>query len=313
MKELDANFIRSTKIGDQIVVSFHSPSVRDFMEGFLESSDSDVVDLAQTACFFEQFTSLWNGIKGRRYNGVQRDGGKFVQLVATNLHASSAQFTRIADSQGEIIELNVNPPSNESRAEFFFQVAEGLQVSANPIAESVLVPLEKGWQEGKADREDLVSLLKILTQRGLSTDDPQFSAARSCILSCPEQLEDFRAAIRFFEEYPEEATQEDREQLKSQFRALAEEYSEGLGVDDPDWLREIASDLASVGSGLQVDTDPFTQSLYERAEEIESERAEDYLPEEYDEDWREDWGSMGEVFQKVHPIFDGLRNDLMDR
>jgi hypothetical protein len=72
LKQLDGSFITTTSIGRDIVVSFHSPSVRDFVEGFLADSDGDVADLISGAHFYEQFTSLWSG-RGddhQRYGGV---------------------------------------------------------------------------------------------------------------------------------------------------------------------------------------------------------------------------------------------------
>jgi len=45
LKELDGNFIKTAKVGNDIVISFHNPSVKDFMEQFLANSDPDVVDL----------------------------------------------------------------------------------------------------------------------------------------------------------------------------------------------------------------------------------------------------------------------------
>jgi hypothetical protein len=43
--------------------------------------------------------------------------------------------------------------------------------------------------------------------------------------------------------------------------------------DDPDFLRQVAADLDYVGEQLHVETGSVTQGLYERADEIESERA----------------------------------------
>jgi hypothetical protein len=72
LRELDANFIKTGKIGKDIVVSFHNPSIRDFMEQFLEKSDGDVLDLLRGAHFYEQYVSLWRGVRGRRFCGIDQ-------------------------------------------------------------------------------------------------------------------------------------------------------------------------------------------------------------------------------------------------
>src|SRR3989442_9498523 len=54
LRELDGNFIKTGRVGRDIVLSFHNPSIRDFMEQFLEKSDADVLDLLRGAHFCDQ-------------------------------------------------------------------------------------------------------------------------------------------------------------------------------------------------------------------------------------------------------------------
>ena len=307
MRELDGNFIASEKLGDAIIVSFHSPSVRDFMERFLAASGPYVTDLIGGACYYEQYTALWNGVRGHRYRGVNQASAQFLASLASNLYAPSAFVIRRANSQGEVVGVVVDSPSNENRAAFCLRVVDALDITTGPpLVKSMLGGLQELWQKGHADREDLVRLLEMLTERGLRRDDAPFSAARGCILTLPEELAHFRAAISFAEAYPEEVSEGNRNELRSQFREFASEYADGWDDDDPDWLREVATDLESVGGKLDVDTEPFTEGLYERAEEIENERAEP--PDDYDEDWRPSRSHA----EDVHGMFESLRNDLLD-
>ena len=308
LRELDGNFIGNERIGSDVVVSFHSPSVRDFVEQYLAASESDVADLIDAVHFYEQFTALWSGVGGRRYTGVDRVGGRFLRELASRLYAPSARALRVA-SMGEITGVRVYSPSNESRVEFLIRVADELQdVTAQPLVESVVHPLEAFWELGIADRPGLSRLLRVLTDRGLREGDGPFAAARQCLLTYAEELEHFQAAVSFCETYPNEVSEGDRDALRSKFRKFAEEYGDELDDEDPDWLREVAGDLENVGHKLRVDTDPLTAGLYERAEEIESERAEKEAPDDYDDHWRP---SRGEV-DDVHEMFDDLRNYLMD-
>ncbi len=246
------------------------PGFRDFIEQFLATSDSDVANLIDAACFYEQFAALWSGAGGRRYTGVDRVGDKFLRVLASKLYAPSARALRVA-SMGEITGVRVYPPSNESRVEFLIRVADELQdATAQPLVESVLLPLRALWEEGIADRQGLFRLLQVLTDRGLREGDGPFAAARQCLLTYAEELEHFQAAVSFCEAYPNEVSEGDRDGLRSKFRKFAEEYSDELDDEDPDWLREVAGDLEKVGHKLQVDTDPFTADLYERAGEIET-------------------------------------------
>ena len=152
-------------------------------------------------------------------------------------------------------------------------------------------------------------LLNRLTEKGLAQDKEPFTSARHCLLTFAEELDHFRAALSFCEAYKAKVTDGDRDTLKFRFREFAGEYSHEHDENDPDQLREIAADLQHVGEGLGVATDAFTQDLYERAEEIETERAENEPLEEYDEDW----SRPREPVENVHGMFDSLRNDLLDQ
>ena len=71
LRELDGNFIKTGRVGKDIVVSFHNPSIRDFIEQFLEESDGDVVDLLRGAHFYEQYVRLWSGVRDHPYRGIE--------------------------------------------------------------------------------------------------------------------------------------------------------------------------------------------------------------------------------------------------
>ncbi|MEQ1907686.1 MAG: hypothetical protein ABMA15_02640 [Vicinamibacterales bacterium] len=226
-RELDGSFIKTGKVGKDIVVSFHNPSIRDFMEQFLEKSDGDALDLLRGAHFYEQYVTLWQGIRGHSYRCIENAGAEFVQTLGRNLWAPTARTVR--------------------------------QVSR--------------------DSEDL----------GL--------------IPVPH----FRAAGDFCEAYADSVSEEDRDTLKTQFEAFADDYAVGWESDaDPDWLRTVASDLETLGQTFGVGTEDYTQNLLERADEIETERA---VPEPDDDD-DDRWRSNSEPVDDVAAMFGGLESDL---
>lgn len=164
-------------------------------------------------------------------------------------------------------------------------------------------------EAGSADREDLIRLLDKLRERGLTTDSPVFAAARQCVMSPGETIDDFRAAANFCETYPDVVSDAERRELKRQFEEFAPDYASGWDTDsDPDWLREIAGDVEGLGERLGVDAQRYTQDLYEKADEIESERAEEEPPDDYEERW----GRADSVVDDVQGMFDGLESDLRE-
>jgi hypothetical protein len=100
-----------------------------------------------------------------------------------------------------------------------------------------------------------------------------------------------------------------REALKVQFEAFVQDYADGWDADsDPDVLRGVASDLESLSEKFGVNAAEYTQGLLERADEIETERAEPEVDEDY-EAWKAD--STSEV-DDIEGMFDGLQSDLKD-
>lgn len=80
--------------------------------------------------------------------------------------------------------------------------------------------------------------------------------------------------------------------------------------DEPDTLRSVAADIEYVGEKLGIATEEFTQGLYERADEIESERAEQEPPDEDDDG---PWRSSESQVDDIQRMFDGLQSDLKEK
>ena len=154
LKQLDGNFIATRKIGTDIVISFHNPSVKDFMEGFLAKSDADVIDLFHGARFYEQYAALWNGRRGRRYPGVDAASNDYVSVLVANLWGESSRTIRRVDRDGQTVGVSPHPPSLESRAVFVITVLDALKgPHFAELIDSVIASLSALWTDGKGDRE----------------------------------------------------------------------------------------------------------------------------------------------------------------
>ena len=308
VRELDGNFIKTGKIGKDIVVSFHNPSMWDFMEQFLEKSDGDALDLLRGAHFYEQYVVLWRGIGGRRFRGIEQAGAEFLELLGTNLWAPSARTIRQL-TRGEDVGLVPYPPSPESRSEFYMRIVDQIYPkSAEKFTGALIAALTERWKGGTANCQGLVHLVEFLTDHGMSPDDEAFLVARECLLSGPETVDDFQAVVRFCEKYPESVSSADRDALRAQLESLAEDYASDADSDsDSDWLRSIASDLESLGEKFGVDTQEFTQRLLESADEIEREHAESEPDYDYEGRWSGD-----SAVDDIQGMFSGLEGQLRD-
>lgn len=307
LKQLDGSLIRTSRIGKDLVVGFHNTSIRDYVEDFLSNSDSDVADLINAAHFYEQYTTLWTGRRGRRYQGVESHRDIYLPQLRKHLYGLSASAVRHVNRDGEPLGFVHHAVSNERRALFVVRIATELKSKeGDQFVKAVLLGLKDHWNQGRADKEDLVRLVQALTEWGLSNEDESFMAAKECLLSGIQVIDDFRAIANFTTTYPGDVSSSDLEDLKKNFEKFASEYSVGWVDDDPDWLQQVASDIEFVGEKLEVDVRRFTQPLHKRASEIENERAET-TPAENDGDR---WDPTAKYEDDVEQMFQSLRVEL---
>lgn len=306
LKQLDGSFVATRSFGEDILASFHNPSIRDFLEDFLSNSEGDVADLISGAQFYEQYVKLWTGRGGHRYQGVDCHHGEFLRQFQRNIFGPSASTIRMVNSHGEPVGVKHREASNESRAEFAVRVASDLKSEGGDrFLRATIDALEKLWDQGHADREALVRLLQSLTNRGLRREDKAFIAAKQCLSAKIEEIDDFRAIADFAKTYPDEMSSSDLDRVKTNFLQFASDYSAGSD-DDPDWLRQMAADLEFVSERLEVDVTRYTERLYEDANEIEQGRA-DMEPNGDDDDG---WGSPSAYGDDVDGMFQSLREEL---
>ena len=303
---MDGNFIDTKRVGKDIVVSVHNPSVRDFLEDFLATSEGDVADLISSAHFYEQYVSLWKGRGDQRYSGVDVNMEGFLNKFAENCFGPSANIIRVVNHQGDPIGVHHNPFSHESRFEFVVGIDNVLNsATSGVVLARLLASLRERWTRGEADREDLGRLLASLTQDKMAKGDDAFVAAKKCLLMRREEIGDFRAIGHFTSIFPEEITSSTLEDIKRQFITFAREYSSGWQNEDPDWLRQVAADLEFVGERLKVDVTDFITPLYESADEVEQQRGN------HEPDYDRDHAEFRSVYSDdVDAMFLSLRDDL---
>jgi len=308
LRELDGNFVSTQKFGDDVIVSFHNPSIRDYLEYFLLGSDSDVLGLIRSARFYEQYVSLWQERGGRRYPGLERNRDEFLGRLKVGIQAPSAFAVRTVGRLGEQIGFRRREVSAESRAEFAVRVATEMGGrAAEDFMKPLINTLSEQWRDGVADREDLARLAKSLEQQGWWAASEAFISARGCLLATLEEVADFRAIASFVEAYREELSDSELEHIRERFMGFAPGYSEGW-EDDPDWLRQVAADIEFVGERLAVEVESWTGRLNGRADEIEEARAS----QEPDEGLGEQWRSPTVEREAVDEMFQGLLRELED-
>lgn len=311
IKELDGNFIQTSMIGRDQMVTFHNPSVDDFIGAYLDASPQDILDLIEGATFFDQFQQLWKGQRGDRFRGVDVHASTFVRRLAKRFAAPVCRVIRISNSKKEITGLTRWEISFEARMLFAVEVDQGLNTSeTRSVVSQLMDQLEAQMKQCLGDRDDAVRLLKVLHSRSKAiVAQPVFSVASSFLTTDLESMEDFSCAGKFIESFPTVIREDELEKIRETFSEFCDDYDEAW-VDDPEDLHSTANDLERIGKQLDVDVDEICAKLNKKATRLESEIAEEnYSEDDPNEDWRERY----QPTESIDSMFEGLLAEIDDR
>lgn len=314
LKSLDGNFIKTGLIGKDQVVTFHNPSVSDFLEYYLAETPTDVADLIDGAYFYDQFLRLWRGQRGVRFGGVDIHKDKFIQTLEHRLSAPTCQIVLTKNRRGDIQGVQYWDKSFEARTKFAVEVADALRsAESQSVVERLLKALQDRMKSEHGDREDLVRLLRALSlnDKDSPTRASIFESAKAHLLTGLVDREDFVSLGRFVESFPTAIPIDELEGVRDTFVTFCKDYDISW-ADEPDDLRAVATDFETVAIQISADVDTICENLTERADEWESERAEDN-PEHEDGDSDDEWRGQPQESDSEGQMFEGLLNELDER
>ncbi|MBI3663868.1 MAG: restriction endonuclease [Acidobacteria bacterium] len=312
LKELDGNFVKSSLIGKHQIVKFHNPSVADFLEAYLANSPNDVADLFESVCFFDQFSRLWRGQGGTRFNGIDKHSERFIRAFAHQFSSPDCRLMPIVNSEGVKIGVHHWDKSFEARIVFAIEVANALKTpDSHAVVDQLLNILRARISSGEGEKEDLVRLLQTLNSRESSPEIKQaiFAAAKGYLTRDLEELDDFRSVGMFVDNFPAAVAPTELATIGAAFIRFCETYDDSW-ANEPDALRGVAEDFERVSSQLDVDVQAICEDLVKRAKEWESElRTETYESDDSDEERL----SLDPATESIDIMFDGLLHEIDER
>jgi hypothetical protein len=191
LKELESNFVRTEQKDSDTIVRFHNPSVRDFIESRLAMSSPEVMELCESAVFFEQFVTLWNigSLQAKTdapYEGaptipsnISRQPDMFFKGILRTFESGDYNYrVEHRPEEGVTVTYGRRHMPLESRIAFALLSAEviygqGVFVEAGPILRPMFDRLVKVLESNTGDKGALLALLHGLQenrlQRGLDS------------------------------------------------------------------------------------------------------------------------------------------------
>lgn len=274
LKELEGNFIKTEKLGDQILVSFHNPSISDFVQHYLRENLSELKMLIGSLIFFEQLMKIWN-----YYNLTELESIKFINSAKNTINYRSCRLILIRYSDNTTKKEHWDLRFEEKFG-FFVKIIQKLTVNkCKQIYNFLYDELEQRINSGKCNPRELVDLLIKLKEAkliSLERNKGLLENTKTILFSRPDYFQQLEPICNFIEKFPSLITGQDRQAGASYLNELMDDYT--MNDNDPDSIRQDAADLKYLGKVLSVQVEDFIQDIERHATDLEEEamNIEDY-------------------------------------
>lgn len=285
LKELDGTFTKTDKVRDSILVSFSTPSIRDYTQNLLIGGEC-LEEALESIAFFEQ--ALWFGgilvdedWVGRR-TALERHSDVILSALVSSFGSAGCLVTLEGTPEWRRVkDVSIAPPGR------LIQVAD--------LCRKLGSSDHDGWQKsmmGKiasAVETQVISVaivaralarlreFELLGSRG---GERLIEAMKSRLLTEATDLEDFEVLAEFVDVCKDSLSDEELEKIEEALGQFVDDYvADEDDAASPDSLREIASRFSNLGETLGVDTAFREEQLREEADQVEADDPPDWDPE----------------------------------
>jgi hypothetical protein len=312
LKELDGNFVATNRSLEKLMVRFHNPSVRDFLENYVTSSLEELRLLVRSGVCFDQIRWLWEHQDSRnnsypfRSKIVEHLEGEFVERLKSIFDLPAFHLANYWSGGKEY--KGRQQVSFEQRIALVISAAAEIQNgTVKKLLDRSLTQLSERINAGTPDKDDLIHILENLEAEDLVTSEQLnelLASAKERVLSNIDWISEYRPYVRFIESFPDAVSSDERSANADAFSELARRnIFDELTENDPDTLRMYASEIKDIAGDLGVDVSELLKDVESRARHIE-EDAEEPPKDLIDSDPlpRRDWCSDKEI----ESFFEGL-------
>lgn len=276
LRELDGDFIDTTRVESELLIEFSNPSIRDFMNATLSSSPVLVEDLIATAEFFEQLSRIWSArlqiTEPRRF--ISNDAALADKLRAL-IDGASARVRREYAGGAKPSKVLRAHSSRSERLLSVLEIGEELQTPATRALIQELIGQEEdeSLDLPSLGKDALVDVLLRLNRRSgwASTSSRLFAMIREYLLEELEEIEDYKALGAFASAFPSAITYLEWRTIERRLRASFSDWRSNVWYD-ADEIWGLHSEIEELGRSLEVEVSGMLLELQDRASEVEVEQ-----------------------------------------
>jgi hypothetical protein len=323
LRTLEDNFIAVEAFGDERLIRFHNPSIRDFLHGRLNDDPWEYLALLDGALYFDQVMLLAS------YAGVEisRRGGRLPErdFAGLSLALSGEPDRLIAAMERTFLskECGVSllwvgnfrlprepmPLSPEERARAVLVAVKALGIDIPAWLSEHIQASQDRWIRGAANKSEVLALQEALHDATPYDNRPgQGEQLKTWFMSTLDSPDDFRALDGLQRLYPGllddddllEAADSVLPMIEEEFRDAVDSASSAGELERAyDGLVQIAEEFGLDAHTL-FDMDRYEERLQELAQ------VEDWQEEEAKERWRDERLARRSEDSAIHALFSTL-------
>ena len=282
LSELQGNFVVMRRDRDNDIISFHNPSVQDFVESYLDKNTGLFETLLQSACFYEQVQ--WLCERAKKKDCIKKLKNPFLCAFKSTLSTNPCGLLNHSLNNGS---------TYKDRWPFRFRYGDRLAYIASLLQNDDFSFLKDFFRECfkslttemldlEIPNRDLVNLSKNVA--GLNCiselENGFYIAVKESLFENAYWVSDAACIVDFLELHPQFSSQEDRERITETVRLIIDDH---LDADDAQFLGDELSSLEEMEDkyklGLQMEI-ANVQEMISTAEE-NTPPEEDYDDDRY--------------------------------
>jgi hypothetical protein len=277
LKELEGDFLEYDREGENILVRYQNPSVKDFVKQYLAGAKTEMSLLIDAVVFFEQMSSLWlwkqdGGGRSAVRQAFHRDpswGANLMRKLLVSSPCRLISITRAGNTRREHW-----PHPLEDRIAVFAEIGIECCTPLLDVVQETIPDLEDRMRSERFDRYGLADIVKALdsdVMAGVEWVRTFTNNTWEALLANPGLSYDLHPLCRLLEENPNTQPEGILERVQDAMHSVAESVALGEWDLDSDGLRKEAESLESLSSDVGVDIASDIDAIRDRANELEEE------------------------------------------
>lgn len=257
LKELDGNFTKTTNSKKGIIISFHNPSILDFIKYYISDKPALVCSILASSVFYEQieFVLSNENIHNLCIKNKSDFSKVIIDRILININSQPCSLSNWSEGKSNKTYKDRSWVSLGRRYSFLCKISKKsnyhyLVKFINSEISNIKLSIEKR----RIDNYDLNNLLKELTSiDSIKEDDLNeiVFLTKESLFDKSYQIDNVDEIFTYFTNFPHMKKEEDISEIKNLVTSIIDNYSS----DDKEWLNDELYTLERIAKKNNINFD----------------------------------------------------------